>query len=232
MNIFWSRLPCRQTKNYDNLDASSFEKIEKHAVEIKRIPLWECIFLECVQYRHGDTDEEEISYAVSRYGGFRDAWFSRDRDVADVRELRTWRLIVMFSRSSDFSRWDLRCEFCLHVLMHSRSPVQEKSESSHFRCVHFLISTSISLTASVLSRSEDCNRIITVNTKRVSYLKVVMKKLWLRRILNICEKRQIMICDLRHTLNTKHWVQTGIGPKRQMSCTHDMINRAYYNSTE
>ena len=130
MNRFWSRRPCRQTKNYNNLDASSFEKIEKHAVEIKRISLWEFIFLEYVEYRHGDTDEEEISYAVSRYGGFRDAWFPRDRDVADVRELRTWRWITRISRSSDFSRWDLRCEFCVNILMHSRSPVQETQKTT------------------------------------------------------------------------------------------------------
>ena len=73
---------------------SSFALTEKHAVEIKRIPLWELIFLECVKFRHGDTDEEKISYAGSRYGGFRDVWFPRDKDVPDVRELRTWRWII------------------------------------------------------------------------------------------------------------------------------------------
>ena len=64
-----------------------------------------------------------------------------------------------------------------------RDPLFRKSESSHFRCVHFLISTSISSTASVLSRSEDCSRRSVVNTKRASYLEAVMQIWWARRIL-------------------------------------------------
>ena len=102
-----------------------------------------------------------------------------------------------------------------------------RRESSHLRCVHFLNSTSISSTASILSRSEDCNRTATVNTVLASYMEAAMKRLWAR-----CEKRQIVRSELRHTLNTKHWALTGNSQKRQVHWTQSMVNRWYYNSTE
>ena len=101
------------------------------------------------------------------------------------------------------------------------------SISWYLRCVHFLFSTSISSTASILLRSEDYNRTTTVNTFRVLYLEAATKKLWAR-----CEKRQIVRSQLRHTLNTKHWAQTGNRPQRQVHWTKSIVNRAYHNSTE
>ena len=168
-------------------------------------------FLECVKYRHGDTDEEKISYVGSRYDGFRDAWFPRDGDVADVRELRIWRWIIRFSRSSDFSRWDLRCEFCLYILLHSTSPVQERWAMCAFPYLYVQRSDSVDLIAKRRLKQNNNTEHYTCIVLGSSNEKIMSGTYFLK----ICKKRQIVSSKLRYTLNTKHWVLTGNSQKRQ-----------------
>ena len=123
MYRFWSRRPCRQAKNYNNnLDAVEFGEdrearcrnladtaVRIHFSGMRKVPTW--------RYgRRRDTIRSIWIQGIS--GRMISAW------RRCIRKLRVWTWIIMFSRSSDFSRWDLGCEFCLHILMHSRSPFQ------------------------------------------------------------------------------------------------------------